>query len=592
MLRKVCYIISTIGCVTAMSSDQINLTGVVKAKDGTTVSEAIVTLAKKKLKDTTDSKGAFSFSEVTSVQSQTIAGNKGINFSINGQKIQLSTIKKTDNCRISLISASGRKVYDAIYGEQQMRNANPAIPQLQAGIYILKFSSGNQQLIQRVVTTGDQLFLGDIVSTNAESSMLTAKTGAAQIVDTIIASKSGYQTARLTIDSYTKSNVEVVLEPEGTFECTLPKFPDISSLKANKKLPDPFTFFDGTKMTKKSQWPCRRQEILAMAGKYLYGEMPPKPEEVTGTVSGGNISITCKHKGKSASLSFSASGSGEILVITFGGANVKLPSGSRTLNVSQGSMISKIKGLYGTADIGELIAAAWTVDRILDVLELNPTSGINPKKVMVTGCSTNGKAAFVSGVYCDRLALAVPVEGGALAASNLRMTEYFLRGGGKYPCPNSPGKPQGIDNVNDGNWLGSVAGPIRKDPKLVDNLPFDQHLVYACVAPRPIIYVTNYWDWCHLGSTCEALSAYAAKSVWDALGASENFGFNMASQSYSHCMGAQGAHQKVVDEYYKLVFGGDKTANTGVLNIDPGVYQKQEEWPAMWIDWDMKTKLE
>jgi hypothetical protein len=184
MLRKVCYIISTIGCVTAMSSDQINLTGVVKAKDGTTVSDAIVTLAKKKLKDTTDSKGTFSFSEVTSVQSQTIAGNKGINFSINGQKIQLSTIKEAENCQISLISANGRKVYDVSYGKEQMRNASPAIPQLRAGIYILKFSSGNQQLVQRVVTTGDQLFLGDMASTNPMSSRLTAKTGAAQIVDT------------------------------------------------------------------------------------------------------------------------------------------------------------------------------------------------------------------------------------------------------------------------------------------------------------------------------------------------------------------------------------------------------------------------
>jgi hypothetical protein len=60
-------------------------------------------------------------------------------------------------------------------------------------------------------------------------------------------------------------------------------------LPANPKLPDPFTFFDGTKLTRKDQWECRRQEILAMAAKYIYNPVPTKPDSTTGTVSAGRF---------------------------------------------------------------------------------------------------------------------------------------------------------------------------------------------------------------------------------------------------------------------------------------------------------------
>src|SRR6266566_8277460 len=55
------------------------------------------------------------------------------------------------------------------------------------------------------------------------------------------------------------------------------------SSSANAKLPDPFTKLDGTRISAKSDWRCRREEIKRLAEKYVYGEKPARPASVTGT---------------------------------------------------------------------------------------------------------------------------------------------------------------------------------------------------------------------------------------------------------------------------------------------------------------------
>src|ERR1700712_1100553 len=91
--------------------------------------------------------------------------------------------------------------------------------------------------------------------------------------------------------------------------CSLPAS---YSFTCNAKLPDPFTFANGTKVTSKADWPCRRQEINDLFQKYELGTKPlVKAGAVTGTFSGGKLSVTVTDGGKS---------------ITFS-ATVKAPSG-------------------------------------------------------------------------------------------------------------------------------------------------------------------------------------------------------------------------------------------------------------------------
>jgi hypothetical protein len=596
MLKKISWMLFTGISLLFAAPSEVLLKGTVKKADGTAISGAKVYLASDTTtKVSSDADGKFALEIVKTLKPYGIDVQRSFEVTGQGASLGFSVNAAVSKGLITLFSGNGRIVKNIPLQNLSAGTHNIPLVGISNGFYILQITLGDQTVRRRVITAGSEVFVSDYEARKGEmrSGGKLAKV-TADVVDTLIATKEGFVTKKTAIDAYVKEGIEIVMEEEGAFDCVLPDLPATSALKENQKLPDPFTFFDGTKVTKKSQWPCRRKEILAMASKYLYGEMPPKPDEVTGTVSGGTITVNCKQGSKTANFSINASGSGDILSICFGGFGCASISGARSATVNQGNMLTTIKQLYGSADIGEMIAAAWAIERIIDVLELNPDKGIDPKKVVISGCSTNGKATLAAGAYCDRVALTIIIESGALGGSSLRMTEWFRHGGGNYNC--NDGKPQGIDNVNDGNWLGSVANWIRSSPSKVKNLPFDQHMVLACIAPRPCLYLTNanVNAWCHLGATCEALSAWAAEPVWNALGVPENFGFNMAKGAYSHCdISKNSEHPNLIKEFYKRVFEGNASAKTDVMGIkEDELYQPKSQWKDMWVDWDMETKLE
>jgi hypothetical protein len=371
--------------------------------------------------------------------------------------------------------------------------------------------------------------------------------------------------------------------------CVLPNLPDVSALPAGSiKLPDPFTFFDGTKVTTKAQWECRRKEILAMAAKYLYGPVPGDCDEVSGSVSGSTVNITCKVGGKSADFSVSITGSGKSI-------NVDLSSGilpqGKSMKVTGND--SKIKTLYGLSEINPNIANAWTINRVMDVLEKNPTAGLDPKTIAVSGCSGCGKGAFLAGVF-SRAPIVVIVESGGGGATSWRMTEWFRHGEGKsrWMCGDPP---QGIDDLEDsgicGPWVTSVAKPLRDKPALVNNLPFDQHMLIATIAPRYLVHFTNNNgknSWCHLAGTSEALADWAAHSVYKALGVEKNHSFEIYSGG--HCgVGDTG----IAAAMFKRALDGDMTADTGKQIIpDDHVQVPMSEWKGLFVDWNMDTVLQ
>jgi hypothetical protein len=370
----------------------------------------------------------------------------------------------------------------------------------------------------------------------------------------------------------------------------LPELPDAANLTyLNEKLPDPFTFLDGTKVTTKAQWDCRRKEILAIAEKYLYAPVPPAPDATTGTVNGGAIAIQVTVGGTTANFTANITGTGDAIVV---GGNI--PGGNKSLAFGAG-FAGQIQTLFGFSELNPNIARGWMIDRVMDVLEQNPGSGHDPQKMAVTGCSGCGKGSLLTGVF-SRVPMTIIVESGGGGATSFRQVEWFRNGEGQstWTCPDGP--PQGIDNLEDngacGPWVTSAASFFRQNPERVVNLPMDQHLLLATIAPRYVVHFTNDNGngWCHLAGTSEALAAYAAKPVWNALGVPERMGFQMYNAN--HC-GASAAQTSLIGEMVRLAFNGDTTANTNVLNILPnGVQQPVSEWDAMWIDWDMATVLQ
>jgi hypothetical protein len=98
------------------------------------------------------------------------------------------------------------------------------------------------------------------------------------------------------------------VEDEGA-DCPVP---DPGSQPANSRLPDPFRKLDGTRISAKSDWRCRRAEIKELAERSVYGQKPGRPASVTGTVSNTSITVNATDNGRSSSFS----------------ASVQLPSGS------------------------------------------------------------------------------------------------------------------------------------------------------------------------------------------------------------------------------------------------------------------------
>jgi hypothetical protein len=592
-------------CVQVFSAaPTVSLKGTVKTGAGAAIAGAKVALGKlTTYRTTTDAQGAFDLNAPTQVlqQSQKIAQ---FHFSLAGNALVISPIFEKAQGLVEVFFTNGRKnisipISGNITGKQIVN-----LPEFVSGLNIIRVTVGNETITKTLICldNSNRYLTNDLASADKGGNFVLAKSDATTIVDTLIVSKANYSTKRVTVDAYTKQDLAVTLDTAGApVACTPTNLPASSALTTvNEKLPDPFKFYDGTRMTKKSQWECRRQEILDMASKYIYGPCPPKPDEVTGTVSGGSITINCKVGSKTASFTASvASGSGDVICLDLGTGIT--PGGTRALSLD-GSGASKIKTLYGISEIIPSLAQAWQIDRVIEVLKLNPTSGLNPDKMMVSGCSGCGKGAFLVGAY-SHIPLTVIVESGGGGAASWRQVEWFRHGdGGKiYKCADA--KPQGIDNLEDsgicGPWVAGVASWVRNSAAKVKNLPFDQHELLACIAPRYCCHFTNQHgkdEWCHLGGTCEALSAWAAEPVWNALGVPENFGFLMYTEGSApgHCSKPASA-TALASEFFKRAFQGDKTAKTDVMTFGKGdadLQQPQADWKAMWVDWDMNPTLE
>lgn len=201
----------------------------------------------------------------------------------------------------------------------------------------------------------------------------------------------------------------------------------------NGQLPDPFVFADGKAVTTKADFDCRAQEISKIMQQYELGDYPPPPDSVKGTLSGNSLTVAVTVGGKSVSYSASISkpsGSGPFpAIIAIGGSSIPIPAGVATINfnnddfASQASSSSRGQGkfytLFGSShSAGALTAWAWGVDRLIDALEqVNATSGIDTKRLGVTGCSRNGKGAFIVGAFVKRIALTIPQESGSGGAA-------------------------------------------------------------------------------------------------------------------------------------------------------------------------------
>ena len=375
--------------------------------------------------------------------------------------------------------------------------------------------------------------------------------------------------------------------PIGTVEnrgdsCVVAALPAGNTLPVTSGLPDPFTRLDGTRLTDKSDWICRREEILQQSYKYIYGEKPPKPDSVTGTVSNTLVTVNIQHNGQMKSFTASVSlpsGVGPFpAVISFSGsgaAEQMRARGVAVINFNQADVGGGNSGLfgdlYGNNSAGDLVAWAWGASRIIDVLETDSTT-IDSSRLAVTGCSFLGKAAFAAGALDERFALTVPVESGIGGVTSYKLVPQI------EPNPTGAGDgPEQPQHAISSGWLpgGSLVADYGR-------LPVDSHEVIGLIAPRGLLILGNtggqgqYYK--NLDFRTEYATAIAGKEIYTALGYPDNISYD--SRNVMHCTynaGSDPALQASVDKF--LARG---SSVTGTFTTD---WEGVRTSPAPYIDW-------
>ncbi len=146
---------------------------------------------------------------------------------------------------------------------------------------------------------------------------------------------------------------------------------------------------------------------------------------------------------------------------------------------------------------GVLSAVAWGAMRAMDYLETD--QDVDHTRVAIMGHSKMGKAALWTAAQDQRFAMAISAQSGCAGAAlwRRRSGETLGKMVTRFPY-----------------WLCRNAWKFVNQE---DDLPVDQHMLLACIAPRPVYVHSGVQDTWADGRG-EYLSAYHASEVYRLLG--------------------------------------------------------------------------
>lgn len=143
-----------------------------------------------------------------------------------------------------------------------------------------------------------------------------------------------------------------------------------------------------------------------------------------------------------------------------------------------------------------LTAWAWALRRGMDMIEKD--SMLDQGHVLLTGSSRLGKAALIAGAFDERFPVVVPNQTG---------------GGGVPLAKRNFGETITTEMKSFTHWYCKAYGRYAGHE---DIMPFDQHMLLTCVAPRALLVEGFDQPW--FDTKGEFLSVQAASPVWKFLG--------------------------------------------------------------------------
>lgn len=145
---------------------------------------------------------------------------------------------------------------------------------------------------------------------------------------------------------------------------------------------------------------------------------------------------------------------------------------------------------------GALMAWGWALCRGMDMIGNIPE--IDPGRVVLTGSSRLGKAALIAGAFDERFSLVAPNQTG---------------GGGVPLAKRNFGETVRSETEKFTHWYCPAYSDYADNEEA---MPFDQHLLLSCIAPRPLLVMGFDDPW--FDTKGEFLSLKAASKVWTFLG--------------------------------------------------------------------------
>ncbi|MGF1579577.1 MAG: acetylxylan esterase [Gemmataceae bacterium] len=335
-------------------------------------------------------------------------------------------------------------------------------------------------------------------------------------------------------------------------------------------LPDPLTLANGQKVTDAKTWRTkRRPEILELFRKHVYGRSPMRPKNVKYDVTVDKNALGGKAIRKQVTIYLTGKGNGpKIHILIYLPAKVKKPVpvfltlnfyGNHSIGNDPGILLSKSwmrnnkdygvinhkateksRGVrssrwaieeilargYGLATIyygdidpdfddgfkngvhsvfkqngpeawGSIATWAWGLSCAMDYLEQD--DDVDHTKVIVMGHSRLGKTSLWAGAADERFAIVISNNSGCggAALSRRRFGETVGRINKSFP-----------------HWF---CDNFNKYNNNEDELPVDQHMLLALIAPRPV-YVASAVEDRWADPRGEFLSAYHASPVYRLLG--------------------------------------------------------------------------
>jgi len=337
---------------------------------------------------------------------------------------------------------------------------------------------------------------------------------------------------------------------------------------ADPALPDPFAMHSGTRISDKSEWACRRNEVKKDLEQYEIGLKPdPSTATVTATYSGSTLTVKVTTKDGSINLTSTVSGSGDCVAIGMNN-NAGNISGCKQIPFKHDQVVAYSMSndshnkndpfykvypdLYGK--IGKYAAWSWGISRLIDgIVLVKDQLKVDVSKIGLQGCSYAGKMALFGGALDERVTLTVVQESGGGGINSWRYSKAFTARTGT--------NIEKIDNTS-GVWFLNSMKSLNPD-----KLPHDHHQLIAMIAPRATIILGNPpYEW--LGDESGYKSTIAARKVWQAFGITDYIGFDFAG-GHEHCQAASSQSTNVNAFVNRFLKG--QSANTNISANRPTV---------------------